>query len=39
MRTQAVNTRVVDRLLETHARMYINGNGETHTNGGKDQKR
>lgn len=30
MRTQAVNMRVVDRLLEAHMRMYLNGNGENH---------
>ncbi|KAI0821174.1 hypothetical protein BC629DRAFT_432315 [Irpex lacteus] len=33
MRTQAVNVRVVERLLEQHARMYVNSNinGEHHT--------
>ncbi|CAL1712014.1 unnamed protein product [Somion occarium] len=29
-RTQAVNPRTVDRLLEAHAKMYVNGNGENH---------
>ncbi|KAI0785835.1 hypothetical protein C8Q75DRAFT_774720 [Abortiporus biennis] len=31
MRTQAVNIRVVERLLEAHAKMYVNGNGDNHT--------
>ncbi|KAH8103552.1 hypothetical protein BXZ70DRAFT_1062885 [Cristinia sonorae] len=30
IRVQAVNMRVVDRLLESHARIYVSGNGENH---------
>lgn len=38
VRTQAVNIRVVDRLLEAHARIYVNGNGENHVSSGQGQK-
>jgi len=30
IRVQAVNMRIVDKLLEAHARIYVNGNGENH---------
>ncbi|THH23080.1 hypothetical protein EUX98_g8099 [Antrodiella citrinella] len=31
VRVQAVNMRSVDKLLEAHARIYVNGNGDNHT--------
>ncbi|KAI0688456.1 hypothetical protein BC835DRAFT_1419128 [Cytidiella melzeri] len=38
-RTQAVNIRVVERLLEAHAKLYTNGNGEPHISGSQDARR
>ncbi len=38
MRTQAVNVRVVERLLEQHARMYIGGTGVGEGVSVKDRK-
>lgn len=30
IRTQAANIRIVEKLTESHARLYVNGNGENH---------